>query len=166
MKIHSFGPIYNENSRILILGTMPSPASLKMDMYYSHPRNAFWHIMRDLTGDTPGTENSSKREFLLRHGIALWDTLCSCERDGALDGNIKAEQPNDVAGLIENTPLVRAVFLNGKTSLKFYKRYHAPHISLPYFYLPSTSPANARGGYAKKFESWKMIQRYIIICNV
>lgn len=160
--LRSFEPVYDENSRILILGTMPSPASLAAGMYYSHPRNAFWQIMRDLTGDDPGNSNSSKRAFLLRHGIALWDTLSECEREGALDSNIKKEQPNAVAELIAHCPMIKAVFLNGGAALKFYKRFHAQKIALPYYRLPSTSPANARGGNIKKLEAWRVISGYII----
>lgn len=155
--IHSFEPICDSGSRFLILGTMPSPASLAAGMYYSHPRNAFWPIMHDITGDDPGTSNDYKRAFLLSHGIALWDTLCFCDREGALDSNIHSEQPNAVAELIERCPKISAVFLNGGAALKYYKRYHAPSIALPYFLLPSTSPANARGGYTAKLAAWRVL---------
>jgi len=161
-RINSFDPIYDENSKILILGTMPSIASLEQGMYYSHPRNAFWKILKDLTGDDPGNTNASKRSFLLRHNIALWDTLSSCERQGSLDGNIKEERPNNVAGLIKSCPLIQVIFLNGGAALKYYKRYHASKIELPYIALPSTSPANARGGYEKKLEAWRKVADYIV----
>lgn len=160
--LRSFEPVCDKNSRILILGTMPSPASLAAGMYYSHPRNAFWQIMHDLTGDDPGNTNSSKRSFLLRHGIALWDTLGECEREGSLDSNIKNERPNQVAELIAGCPLIKAVFLNGGAAYKYYRRFHAEKIALPYYRLPSTSPANARGGYIKKLEAWRVISKYII----
>lgn len=160
--IRSFEPVYDQNSRILILGTMPSPASLAAGMYYSHPQNAFWRILRDLTGDNPGTSNTVRRDFLLRHGIALWDTLSLCEREGALDGSIKKEQPNDVASLITGCPKISAVFLNGGASLRFYKKYHAKNILLPFFPLPSTSPANARGGYQNKLDAWRVLADYLI----
>lgn len=115
--VYSFEPIYNDNSRLLILGTMPSPASLAAGMYYSHPRNSFWPIMRDLTGDDPGKSNESRRAFLLRHGVALWDTLRLCEREGSPDGNIKGEQPNAVAELVAHCAKISAVFLNGERRL-------------------------------------------------
>lgn len=145
---------------------MPSPASLQAGMYYSHPRNAFWAILRDLTGDEPGSTKEDKCLFLLRHGIALWDTLSMCEREGALDGNIRQEQPNAVAKLVESCPRLSVVFLNGGAAYKYYLRYHtasrnsAVGVSLPYFLLPSTSPANARGGYIKKLEAWRVIAEY------
>jgi double-stranded uracil-DNA glycosylase len=160
--VHSFEPVYNKNSRVLILGTMPSPASLAAGMYYSHPRNAFWRILHDLTGDDPGISNTAKRAFLLRHGVALWDTLCICEREGSLDSNIKQEQPNAVAELIKVCPDISAIVLNGGAALKYYKRYHSAKIALPYFAVPSTSPANARGGYIKKLEAWRPVKKYFV----
>lgn len=162
MGVHSFEPIYDENSRILILGTMPSPASLNAGMYYSHPQNAFWRILRDLTGDETGNTNESKRNFLLRHNIALWDTLKMCKREGSLDSNIKQETPNEVAELVSRCANIEAVFLNGGAALRYYKKYHAKNISLPFFAFPSTSPANARGGYKAKLQSWSILERFLI----
>ncbi len=161
LTVHSFEPVCDKFSRILILGTMPSPASLAAGMYYSHPRNAFWRVMGDLTGDISGASITSRRDFLLRHKIALWDTLCLCERKGALDGDIKNEQPNDVKQLVKSCPDISIVFLNGGAALKYYKRYHEKQIALPFVSLPSTSPANARGGYAKKLDSWRIVSEYI-----
>lgn len=161
MGVYSFEPIYSENSRILILGTMPSTASLKAGMYYSHPQNAFWRILRDLTGDEPGDTNENKRGFLMCHGVALWDTLKMCEREGSLDSNIKQEAPNEVAELVSRCPNIKTVFLNGGAALRYYKKYHAKNISLPFIALPSTSPANARGGYKAKLESWGILGNYL-----
>ncbi len=160
--VHSFEPIYSEDSRLLILGTMPSPKSIAAGMYYSHPQNAFWRIMSDLTGDDTGITGDSKKAFLLRHGIALWDTLSLCERQGAADGNIRHEQPNAVADLISKCPKIAAVFLNGGAALKYYVKYHSQSVLLPYYLLPSTSPANARGGYNKKTDGWKIVADFII----
>lgn len=161
LPVHSFEPICDNNSRLLILGSMPSPASIAAGMYYSHPRNAFWRIMRDITGDEPGSEAGSRRLFLLRNGIALWDTLSSCEREGAYDSNIREETPNEIFKLVSTHPKIAEVFLNGGAALKFYKKYHAPEISLPYYALPSTSPANARGGYEKKLDSWQILKEFL-----
>jgi hypoxanthine-DNA glycosylase len=159
--IHSFEPIADENSKILILGSMPSVASLSAGMYYSHPRNAFWRIMGDLTGDEVGNTNAEKRDFLLRNKIALWDTLSACERQGSLDSNIKCTVPNDIKSLTNKCKGIKQVFLNGGSALKFYKKYHCENIKIPYLALPSTSPANARGGYEKKYESWKIISNFL-----
>lgn len=160
-KICSFDPIFTKNCKILILGTMPSAASLAAGMYYSHPRNAFWKILRDLTDDDPGVGTESKKAFLISHNIALWDTLSVCEREGSLDENIKKEQPNNIAGLLDVCPNIKIIFLNGGAALKYYKRFHASKIFLPYIMLPSTSPANARMGYEKKLEAWRILKEYL-----
>lgn len=161
-KIHSFEPIADENSRILILGTMPSVASLEASMYYSHPRNAFYKILGELTNDDPGSDNASKKAFLLRHGIAVFDTLAFCEREGSLDSNIKLPVPNDIKSFVESHPKIEIIFLNGGGAAKYYKRYHQKDIALPFAVLPSTSPANARGGYQKKLDSWRVLSEYLI----
>lgn len=161
-RICSFAPVCAPDSRVLILGTMASPASLRAHFFYGHPQNAFWRILAELTGDIPGQTPDTKRAFLLRRRIALWDTLESCAREGAADSAIRAEQPSDVAGLVRQCPDLRAVFLNGGTALRFYKKYHAPRVALPFFGLPSTSPANARGGYAAKLSAWRALAPYLL----
>lgn len=161
-RVSSFRPVCSPESRVLILGTMASPASLRADFFYGHPQNAFWRILAELTGDDPGGSPDTKRVFLLRHRIALWDTLESCIRAGAADSAIRAEQPSDIVGLVRQCPALQAVFLNGGTALRFYKKYHAPNVSLPFFGLPSTSPANARGGYAGKLAAWRALTPYLL----
>jgi TDG/mug DNA glycosylase family protein len=160
--IKSFEPIFDSKSSVLILGTMASPASLKSGFYYGHPQNAFWRILSDITKDSVAITVEEKKTFLLRNGIALWDTLKSCERIGALDSDIRAPQPNDIAQLTQQCPTLKAVLLNGGVAFNFYKRYHAPHIKLPFYKLPSTSPANAKGGYEKKMSIWKTAFKNII----
>lgn len=159
-RVSSFAPVFAPDSRVLILGTMASPASLRAHFFYGHPQNAFWRILTDLTGEEPGQTPDTKRMFLLRHHIALWDTLESCVREGAADSAIHEERPSDIVGLVRQCPALRAVFLNGGTALRFYKKYHAPQIALPFFGLPSTSPANARGGYTAKLEAWRTLVPY------
>lgn len=159
--VHSFAPIGDGRSQLLILGTMASPASLRAGMYYGHPQNAFWRILAELTGETRPQDNAQKRALLLRHGIALWDTLESCERPGAADSAIRHEQPNDIPELLGRCPGIRAVFLNGAAAYGYYRKYQAGRVDLPYFRLPSTSPANARGGYARKLAGWQAIAPYL-----
>jgi TDG/mug DNA glycosylase family protein len=153
--IYSFAPICDEKSRILILGTMASPASLRCGMYYGHPRNAFWRIISGICGEPePGT-NDEKRALLLRNGIALWDTLRSCRRRGALDNDIESEQPNDVPSLLRRCPAIKAVFLNGGAAYGYYKKYFSRSVALEFFRLPSTSPANARMRAEEKAAAWR-----------
>lgn len=160
-EIRSFQPIAGKNAGVLILGTAPSPASLAAGMYYSHPQNAFWRLLSDLTGDPCGKTPAEKTAFLLRHRIALWDTLQSCAREGSQDSAIRKPVPNDLQALLRRCPEIRAVFLNGGAACTFYGRFHKAGIALPYFQLPSSSPANARGGYAKKLETWKTLLPYL-----
>ena len=124
----SFDPVYNEHSRALILGTWPSPKSREMAFYYGHPQNRFWPMMAALTGEpVPKREDiEAKKQIILRHGLALWDTLESCTITGASDASIR-----DV------------VFCNGATAYRIYTKYLQPVTGLAAVKLPSTSPANA-----------------------
>ena len=106
--------------------------------------------------------NDEKRAIILRHGAALWDTIESCKREGAADNKIRDEVPNDIALLVAACPKLSAVFLNGSTAFNYYKKYHAGQINLPYFLLPSTSPANARCSFDKKLNAWKVAAKYIL----
>jgi TDG/mug DNA glycosylase family protein len=111
--LRGFAPIADENSRILILGSMPSVASLRKGQYYGHPQNAFWRLMPALLGE-PFTEDYAQRTaMLLRHGVALWDVLKSCEREGSLDSNIKRPEVNDFAAFFDAHPRISRVYLNG-----------------------------------------------------
>lgn len=156
-RIHSFPPVFSDRSRVLILGTMASPASLRAQFFYGHPQNAFWRLLAALTEDEPGDTPEQKRAFLLRNGIALWDTLESCAREGASDSAIRDPVPTDIAELAHACPALGAVFLNGGTALRFYRKYHAKNVALPYFGLPSSSPANARGGFDAKLAAWRAV---------
>lgn len=140
----SFPPVYSSASRALILGTWPSPKSREMSFYYGHPQNRFWPLLAFLTGEAvPAREDvEAKRQIILRHGLALWDTLASCTITGASDASIRDVVPNDIASLMQNTP-IEAVFCNGATAHKIYTKYLQPVSGIPAVKLPSTSPANA-----------------------
>jgi hypoxanthine-DNA glycosylase len=114
----SFAPVYNEHSRALILGTWPSPRSREMSFYYGHPQNRFWPMLAALTGEpVPAREDiEAKKQIILRHGLALWDTLESCTITGASDASIRDVVPNDIAGLLAKAP-IEAVFCNGSRCL-------------------------------------------------
>ena len=140
----SFAPVYNEHSRALILGTWPSPKSREMAFYYGHPQNRFWPMLAALTGEAvPAREDiEAKKQIILRHGLALWDTLERCTITGASDASIRDVVPNDIAGLLAKAP-IEAVFCNGATAYKIYTNYLEPISGIPAVKLPSTSPANA-----------------------
>ena len=150
----SFEPVYNEHSRALILGTWPSPKSREMAFYYGHPQNRFWPVLAALTGEpVPAREDiEAKKQIILRHGLALWDTLESCTITGASDASIKDVEPNDLAALV-NRLGVQAIFCNGATSGRLYRKYAQPLTGLEAVVLPSTSPC--RGCWMPGALRWK-----------
>jgi len=171
----SFAPVYSENSRALILGTWPSPKSREMAFYYGHPQNRFWPMMAALTGEpVPAREDiEAKKGIILRHGLALWDTLESCTITGASDASIRDVVPNDIASLLAKAP-IEAVFCNGATAhriytkyLRIYAKYAEPLTHLPAAVLPSTSPANAACRPEPLREVWgEALKDYITVSNL
>ena len=161
----SFAPVYDDRSRALILGTWPSPKSREMAFYYGHPQNRFWPLLAALTGEPlPVREDiAAKKQLLLRHGLALWDTLGYCEREGSLDSNIKNEAPNAVVELAGELPHLQAVVCNGGKAAAAFKKYFAKKMpeQVRIFYLPSTSPANARLRLEDLAERWQVILQFL-----
>ena len=153
--IYSFKPIYDKNSKILILGSMASVESLKQGFYYMHPRNRFWSTMAKITEKSVPESIDGKRAFLLENGIALMDSIYSCEREGSLDSDIKNAVPSDIPAVLAATN-IKAVFCNGKKSYAVAKKAY-PEIDFKC--LPSTSPANA-GGWNE--EVWIKLREYLI----
>ena len=151
----SFAPIYGPRSRALILGTWPSPKSREMAFYYGHPQNRFWPMLAALTGEPiPAREDiDAKKQLILRHGLALWDTLESCTITGASDASIKDVVPNDIAALLAKAP-IEAVFCNGATAYIIYCKYLQASSGIAAVKLPSTSPANAACRPEKLREVW------------
>lgn len=141
---HTLAPVYDGGSRVLILGTMPSPKSREAGFYYAHPQNRFWPVLAALFGEPLPADAAAKRDFALRHHIALWDVLRACRIEGADDSTIRDPEPNDIAGLLAKSA-VRAVFTTGKKASGLYRRFCLPSTGLPAIYLPSPSPANCRG---------------------
>ena len=148
----SFEPVCAEDALILILGTMPSVASLQQGFYYAHPRNAFWPILFDLMGEAYSEDIGARKRLLLGHRIALWDVARSAVRPGSLDSAIRQAEPNDIPGLLERCPGIRTVLLNGTTAHALYKKL-LPPLLVECALLPSTSPANTMA-YAKKRAAW------------
>ena len=151
-KIRGFAPIINDDSTVLILGSMPSVKSLCKAEYYAHPQNRFWRIIFRLTGEKETDDYEEKKRVLLRHGIALWDAIGACCRDGSSDSSIREIEVNDVRALLQSHPTIKAVFTNGKKSEEVFKRHFA---DLIFEYLPSTSPANAALSYEKIYQIWE-----------
>ena len=151
----SFAPVYDDRSRALILGTWPSPKSREMAFYYGHLQNRFWPLLAALTGEPLRAREdiAAKKQLLLRHGLALWDTLESCTITGASDASIRDVVPNDITGLLRKAP-IRAVFCNGATAYRIYTKYQQPLTGIPAVRLPSTSPANAACSPARLEALW------------
>lgn len=160
MILHPFPPLYDENSRVLILGSFPSVASREQMFFYGHKQNRFWKVMaRVLECPLPQTIEE-KKEMLHLHHIALWDTIASCEIKGSSDSSIKSVTPNDLSVILDNAG-IRQIFTNGKTSEKYYLKYTLPIIGRDEICLPSTSPANAAWSEDRLFSEWKVIREYI-----
>ncbi|MDO4493443.1 MAG: DNA-deoxyinosine glycosylase [Clostridia bacterium] len=141
--VHTIDPVFDANSRVLILGTMPSPKSREAGFYYMHPQNRFWPALAGVFGEPVPMGREERRAFALRHGIALWDVLQSCDIEGASDASIANAVPNDIAGLLEKTHIAR-VFTTGATAFKYYKKFAEPQTGVSAVPLPSPSAANAR----------------------
>lgn len=150
--VHPFEPVYDENSRILILGSFPSVRSRSDGFYYGHPQNRFWRLMAALYGEESLRTTEEKRDFLLKHGIALWDVIASCEIENSSDSSIRNAVPNDL-GLILRNSQIQTIYTNGKTADKLYRKYYQREAMC----LPSTSPANAVWTFDKLLKAWSQI---------
>ncbi len=153
---HPLKPIYNKNSRILILGTMPSVKSREKNFYYAHPKNRFWLILEILFHE----KILNKEEFLLNHGIALWDVLATCTIEGSNDASIKNALPNDLIKIIKASQ-INIIFTTGKTAFKYYNKFFKDTIHLPVICLPSTSPANCKIKIEELIKEYEIIKNYV-----
>ncbi len=158
--VHSFAPVFNKDSRILMLGTMPSPKSREAGFYYGHPRNRFWKVVSDVCGEELPQTIEDKTSFALRNRIAVWDVLAGCEIKGADDSSIRSPAANDMRVILEQAD-IRAVFTTGKKAAQLYERYCYPQTGIEAVCLPSTSPANCRVSYEELFEQYKIIRGYL-----
>ncbi|MCR1898618.1 DNA-deoxyinosine glycosylase [Irregularibacter muris] len=157
--IEGFLPIIDNNSEILILGTMPGGESLKKQEYYAYGRNQFWKIIFSLLKGQATDDYEEKKKILLESHIGVWDVLKSCDRKGSLDVNIKNPQSNNFKLLFEQYPKIKQIYFNGKTAEKLYRKLVArdtEEYNIELIGLPSTSPANAIS-FEKKLEAWKKI---------
>lgn len=150
---HTFGPVYDENSRILILGSFPSVKSREQQFYYGHPQNRFWKVMAALCGEDVPETIEARKEFLLKHRIALWDVIASCDIMGSSDSSIRNVQPNDMDVILKAAD-IGGIFLNGDKAYQLYMKYCKKEGQPPVKKLPSTSPANAAWQLEKLLSAW------------
>ncbi len=160
-EVHSFVPLIDERSKILIVGSMPGIESLRRQEYYGYSYNAFWRLMFDLLNEKASELYAYKKAMLLEHGIALWDALKTCSREGSADQLIENAVPNDFNALLNHYQSVHHIFFNGRKAEAFFNKLIKPKLCvgrvLQFVLLPSTSPANARMNYLQKRERWKSI---------
>ena len=153
---HEFAPVYDENSRVLILGTFPSVKSRETHFYYGHPQNRFWKLLAFLCRWPIPATSPEKKEMLLKNGVALWDVIQSCEIAGSSDSSIKNVIPSDLSRILTCSSITR-IYANGKTAQKLYDKYQKPQTCMDIIALPSTSPANAAYSFNRLAESWAQI---------
>lgn len=151
--------MYDERSRVLILGTIPSPKSREHGFYYMHPQNRFWRMLCTVLGEDVPSDTADRKELCLAHGIALWDVLESCDISGASDSSIKNAVPNDLWRIFSAADIL-AVFTTGKKAHELYQRYF-PDDTHTEICLPSTSPANRTISEAEMLEQYRQIADYL-----
>ena len=155
--VHPIAPLYDKNSKILILGSFPSQKSREQMFFYGHPQNRFWKVLAKIfESETPKTVEE-KRKFILTKRLGLWDVIASCDIIGSSDSSIKNVVPNDLS-IILSLANIKQIFVNGKTAEKYYNKYIAKQIEQEAICLPSTSPANATWSLERLVDAWKIIK--------
>lgn len=150
---HPFKPIYNKNSKILILGSFPSVKSRKDNFYYAHPQNRFWRVLAKIFNENIPVSIEEKKKILLENNIAIWDVIKSCKIVGSSDASIKEPIINDINELIKTTN-ISCIYFNGNKAYDIYMRYFVNKPNIPHEVLPSTSPANAVWSFEKLYDYW------------
>ena len=155
--IHPIPPLFDKNSKTLILGSFPSVKSRENEFFYGHKQNRFWKVVASILEEKIPQTTEEKKRLILSNNLALWDVIGSCEIEGSADSTIKNATPNDLTVILDNAPIEK-IFVNGKTAMKFYEKYIKPLIQRDAILLPSTSPANAVFSTEKLIEKWKIIK--------
>ncbi|MDD4112567.1 MAG: DNA-deoxyinosine glycosylase [Herbinix sp.] len=155
--VHTVPPVFNENSKILILGSFPSIKSREGEFFYHHPQNRFWRVISAICDEKLPETIDDKKQLLIRNQIALWDVVHSCQVIGSADSSIKNVIPNDITPVIEHADIQR-IYANGATAFRLYKRYIYKDNRREIILLPSTSPANASFSLEKLIDIWSVIR--------
>ena len=157
--IHPFNPIYDKDSKVLVLGSIPSPKSRELGFYYGHPQNRFWKVLSKVYDEPIPNTIAEKKTFVLKHHIALWDVVHSCEIVGASDSSIRNVVSNDIENLLLKTN-IKYIITTGKKADSLYQKYTYKKTNIKSICLPSTSPANCA------FKEERLIERYKIIKDI
>ncbi len=155
---HTLEPYYNTDSEILILGTMPSPKSRELGFYYMHPQNRFWNCLSQVFKEDIPNDIASKKEFLKKHKIALWDTCAVCDINGSLDSSITKVIPNDLTDILKNSQ-IKEIYTTGKKSYELYNKYIYPQTNIKAIPLYSTSPLNCAINMERLVENYQVINK-------
>lgn len=157
---HPIPPLFDANSRVLILGTFPSPKSREAAFFYGHPQNRFWPVLAAVLGESAPQSTQEKRMMALKHGVALWDVLASCEISGASDTSIKNPVANDLAPIFSAAD-IGAVFATGAKAHTLYTKLTLPATNRPAIRLPSTSPANCAASFDQLVSEYRRILDFL-----
>ena len=157
---HGFGPVFDNESRVLILGSFPSVKSREIGFYYGHPQNRFWRVLGGLLNDPAPEGVSERKAYLTRHHVALWDVIESCEITGSADSAVRDPEPTDLARILSFSP-IRAVFCNGNLAYSLLQKVGSVPASVPVFRLSSTSPANAAWSVERLLNEWQTVSAYL-----
>lgn len=155
--IHNIDPVYDSNSKILILGSFPSVKSREQQFFYGHKQNRFWRVMAQVLDCAVPEDTIRKRDMLIAHHVALWDVIESCEITGSSDASIRNVQPNDLSRILSQAD-IQAIYTNGSKAYELYRKYIFPMNGRKAHPLPSTSPANAGYSLDKLVEAWSVIR--------
>ncbi|MBO4472065.1 MAG: DNA-deoxyinosine glycosylase [Clostridia bacterium] len=155
--LHPFGPLFGPESRVLILGSFPSVKSREQNFFYGHPQNRFWKVIAALYDQPLPAAISEKKELILSHGLALWDSIASCVITGSSDASIREVRPNDLRIILDSCPIER-IYCNGRKSHEMYNKYILPVLGREAVCLPSTSPANAQWSLEKLTAAWAVLK--------
>lgn len=156
---HTFEPIFDKNSEILVLGSFPSVKSRENNFYYAHPQNRFWRVVASVYSCPVPKTVEEKKNMLLSNKIAVWDVIKSCEITGSADSTIKSVIPNDLSEILSVAD-IQKIYANGKTAQSLYNKYIKKNTGFDIISLPSTSPANAAYSLEKLIKEWKIINEY------
>lgn len=154
MTLHTIDPVWDENSKVLILGSFPSVKSREEGFFYGHKQNRFWRVLASVCDCSVPQNIDEKKSMLLANGIAVWDVIHSCDIVGSSDSSIKNVVPNDIADIVRKSHIER-IFTNGKKADELYRKYIERQVGIKAVCLPSTSPANAVWTLEKLCEEWK-----------
>ena len=154
---HPFGPLYDDNSRVLILGSFPSVKSREQNFFYGHPQNRFWKVISAIFEQPVPQTIEEKKQLIFGSGLALWDSIESCEITGSSDSSIRNAQANDIRIILDSCNIER-IYCNGRKSHELYKKYIEPQTGREAVCLPSTSPANAQWTLERLIEEWSVIR--------